>query len=125
LLNSAFELLARAAGAGPLRQAGLRHEALDHAVEHDAIVKASRTSSLIRATWPGARSGRISMVTGPLRRLEDQSILVSAMLSSPGLKICGELDRERPAGKTALTHGLGKWHRRAALQRLHHGNPIQ
>src|SRR6266404_3780545 len=40
IVELGLELLARAAGAGPLRTAGLRHEALDHAVEHDAIVKA-------------------------------------------------------------------------------------
>ena len=32
--------IARAAGAGALRAAGLRHEAVDHAVEHDAVVEA-------------------------------------------------------------------------------------
>src|SRR5713101_6240497 len=34
-----LELLAGAAGAGALRTAGLRHETLDHAMEHDAVVK--------------------------------------------------------------------------------------
>src|SRR4029453_7338496 len=35
-----FQLLAGTAGAGTLRATGLRHETLDHAVEHDAVVKA-------------------------------------------------------------------------------------
>src|ERR1700704_6459298 len=33
-----FELLARAASAGPVRTAGLRHEAVDDAVEYDPVV---------------------------------------------------------------------------------------
>ena len=32
--------IARAAGAGAVRAAGLRHEAVDHAMEHDAVVEA-------------------------------------------------------------------------------------
>ena len=35
-----LELLARAAGTGALRATGLRHEALDHPVEDDAVVEA-------------------------------------------------------------------------------------
>src|SRR5581483_6609570 len=35
-----LELLAGAAGAGAMRAAGLRHEAVDDAVEHDAVIKA-------------------------------------------------------------------------------------
>ena len=35
-----LQLLAGAAGAGALRAAGLRHEAVDHAMEDDAVVKA-------------------------------------------------------------------------------------
>src|SRR5262249_334892 len=34
-----FQFLARAACAGAVRTAGLRHEALDHAMEYDAVVK--------------------------------------------------------------------------------------
>src|SRR4029453_14725949 len=40
LVEPRFQLLAGAAGAGPLRAAGLRHKTLDHAMEHDAVVKA-------------------------------------------------------------------------------------
>ncbi len=39
LENSALQLVAGAARAGAGRVAGLRHEAVDHAVEHDAVVK--------------------------------------------------------------------------------------
>ena len=35
-----LELVARAAGAVALRVAGLRHEAVDHAMEDDAVIKA-------------------------------------------------------------------------------------
>src|SRR5882757_1534640 len=40
LVELGLQLLAGAAGAGTLRTTGLRHEALDHAVEDDAVVKA-------------------------------------------------------------------------------------
>src|SRR5436305_10057411 len=39
LVELGFQLLAGSAGTGAVRTAGLRHEALDHAVEHDAVVK--------------------------------------------------------------------------------------
>src|SRR6187399_3183797 len=39
LVEFGLQLLARAAGAGALRATGLRHETLDDAVEHDAVVK--------------------------------------------------------------------------------------
>src|SRR5438477_590205 len=39
LVELGFELLARAAGTGPLRAASLSHETLDYAVEHDAVVE--------------------------------------------------------------------------------------
>src|SRR6202171_5290414 len=39
LVELSLELLAGTAGAGALRTAGLRHEAVDHAMEHDAGVK--------------------------------------------------------------------------------------
>ena len=69
-----LQLLAGAAGAGALRAAGLRHEAVDHAMEHDAVVKALAHQLLdprdvigrnIRAHLDGDRA---------LRGLEDQSI---------------------------------------------------
>src|SRR6201747_1747297 len=40
LVELSLELLAGTAGTGALRAAGLRHEALKHAMEHDAVVKA-------------------------------------------------------------------------------------
>src|SRR5450756_1923419 len=39
LVELGLELLAGTAGAGAVRAAGLRHEALDHAVEYDTVVK--------------------------------------------------------------------------------------
>src|SRR5580698_9385118 len=39
LAEFGLELLAGAAGAGALRTSGPRHETLDHAMEHDAVVK--------------------------------------------------------------------------------------
>src|SRR3954464_2251542 len=40
LVELGLELLAGTAGAGALRTSGLRHEAVDDAMEHDAVVKA-------------------------------------------------------------------------------------
>src|SRR5438046_4416447 len=39
LVELGLQLLAGTAGAGAMRAAGLGHKALDHAMEHDAIVK--------------------------------------------------------------------------------------
>src|SRR3546814_14019497 len=47
------------------RIAGLGHEAFDHAMEDDAIVKPRRAKVLIRSTWLGARSGRNWIRTRP------------------------------------------------------------
>src|SRR5260221_14268792 len=40
LVDLGLQLLARTAGAGAMRAAGLRHKALDDAMEHDAVVEA-------------------------------------------------------------------------------------
>src|SRR5207342_453495 len=40
LVELGFELLARAAGPGAMRATGLRHEAVDHAMKNDPVVKA-------------------------------------------------------------------------------------
>src|SRR2546423_9389261 len=39
LVEFGLQLLAGAAGAGAMRATGLGHKALDHAMEHDAVVK--------------------------------------------------------------------------------------
>src|SRR5262249_17446166 len=57
-----LELLARAAGAGALRTAGLRHKAVDHAVEDDPIIESIAHQLLD----PGHMAGRISITTLPL-----------------------------------------------------------
>src|SRR5882724_4215764 len=83
----------------------------------------------MRATWPGARSGRISMVTGPCVVSRIKVFSVSAMLFlRMGWRFQGaELD-----GSTSDDAGLGvcsldfcKWPRRAALQRPHDGKPAR
>ncbi len=40
IVKLGLEVFARATGAGAGRVAGLRHEAFDHAMKHDAVVKA-------------------------------------------------------------------------------------
>src|SRR3954467_9994730 len=85
----------------------------------------------MRATWPGARSGRISMVTGPcvvsrIRVFSVALMLVSLALEGKSCQVnfaATELDPERMAPGGA-GHCIGKWHRRAALQRLHHRDPV-
>ena len=127
LLNSAFSFLPRAAGAGALRTAGLRHEAFDHAMEHDAVVKSFAHQFLDPRDVAGRKIGTHLDRDGALGGFEDQSIFgVSHALFSVGL---GEgfavrgTGWRRPAGNRAA-HAFGKWHRRAALQRLHHGDAV-
>ena len=60
-----LELLAGAAGAGAVRAAGLRHEAVDDAVEDDAVIEALAHQFLDAGDVAGREVGRISIVTGP------------------------------------------------------------
>src|SRR3954454_25191025 len=74
LVELGLELLARTPGAGALRTTGLRHEALDHAMEDDAILK-TFTHQLLdardvtgREVWPHFNGD------ASLRGIQDQSI---------------------------------------------------
>jgi len=53
LVELRLELLAGAAGAGALRATGLRHETVDDAVKHDAIVEAVAHQFLDARDMPG------------------------------------------------------------------------
>ena len=128
LVELGLELLAGAAGAGALRAAGLRHEALDHAMEHDAVVKAFPHQFLDPRDMAGRQVGPHLDGDGPLGGFEDQSIFGDSharLLYGLGLRFAVvELDGEGPACGGAA-HAVGKWHRRAALQRLHDGDAVK
>ncbi len=71
-----LKLLARAARSGALRAAGLRHEAIDDAMEHDAIVEAIAhqfldTRNMVRREVRTHLDGN-----GALRGFENQSVFV-------------------------------------------------
>src|SRR2546421_10922515 len=70
----ALQLLAGTAGAGALRTAGLSHEALDHAMEHDAIVKSFAHQFLDPRDMTRRKIGSHLDRHGPLRGFKDQSI---------------------------------------------------
>src|SRR6202790_4544080 len=109
-----LELLAGAAGAGALRTAGLRHETVDHAMEHDAVVESLAHQLLdprdmsgreIRAHFDGHR---------PLRGFEDQSIFgVSHAFFSTGwggrIRFRNRTANGRPAIAPAIAsvNGIG------------------
>src|SRR6202051_3978248 len=81
-----LELLAGAAGAGALRTAGLRHETVDHAMEHDAVVKPLAHQLLDPGNVAGGKVGPHLDGDRPLRGFQDQSIFgVSHALFSAGL----------------------------------------
>ena len=60
-----LQLLARAAGAGAGRVAGLRHEAVDDAVEDDAVIEALARQLLDPRDMVGREVGPELDVTGP------------------------------------------------------------
>src|SRR5262249_45784128 len=69
-----LELLARSAGTGAVRTSGLRHEALDHAMEDDSVIK-SRTHQFLDARDMARRQvGPHPDGNGALARLEDQRV---------------------------------------------------
>src|SRR5712664_890179 len=85
LVELGLEFLAGAAGAGALRTAGLRHEALDHTVEYDAVVKSLAHEFLDPRDVAGRKIGAHLDGDRPLRGFEDQSIFgVSLALFSTG-----------------------------------------
>src|SRR3954447_4159641 len=114
LVELGLQLLARTAGAGALRAAGLRHETLDYAMEYDAVVKSLANQFLdpghvvrrqIRAHLDG---------DGALRRLQDQSIFgVSHALFSwfwgGGFLFRNRIANGRPATAPAMlsVNGIG------------------
>src|SRR5205085_4494371 len=108
------ELLAGAAGARAMRAAGLRHEAFDHAMEHDAVVESLAHQLLDprnvarRKIWPHLDCDR------SLRGFEDQSIFgVSHALFSMGLgggfRLRNWTANGRPAAAAAIAsvNGIG------------------
>src|ERR1700730_5102432 len=86
LAEFGLQLLAGTAGAGALRTAGLRHETVDHAMEHDAVVKPLAHQLLDPGNVAGGKVGPHLDGDRPLRGFQDQSIFgVSHALFSAGL----------------------------------------
>src|SRR2546423_8951009 len=86
LVELGLQFLAGAAGAGALRTAGLRHKALDHAMEHDAVVKAFAHQFLDPRDVAGREVRAHFDGDGALGGLKNQSIFgVSHALLSVGL----------------------------------------
>ena len=86
LVELGLQLLAGAAGAGALRAAGLRHEAFDHAMEDDAVVKAFAHQFLDPRDVAGRQIRAHFDGHGALGGLQDQSIFgVSHARLSVGL----------------------------------------
>src|SRR3984893_5545116 len=85
LVELGLELLAGAAGAGALRAPGLRHEALDHAMEHDAVIKSLAHQFLDPRDVAGGKIGAHLDGDGSLGGFEDQSVFgISHALFSTG-----------------------------------------
>src|SRR5882757_2161984 len=74
LVEFGLQLLAGAAGAGALRATGLGHKALDHAMEHDAVVKSLPHQFLDAGDMARRQIGTHFDGDGTLGGFKDQSI---------------------------------------------------
>src|ERR1700754_4160060 len=102
LVEFGLELLAGAAGAGALRTSGLRHETVDDAMEHDAVVKPFAHQFLDPRDMAGRKIGPHLDSDGAFGGFEDQSIVVisHALFSmgwGGGLRIWNRTGNGRPA----------------------------
>src|SRR6201747_1709337 len=102
LVEFGLQLLAGTAGAGALRTAGLGHEAVDHAVEHDAVVKSLAHQFLDAGDMARGQVGAHFNGDGALGGFKDQSIFgISHALFSSGLggrlRVRKGIARGRPA----------------------------
>src|SRR5215470_439243 len=113
LVELGLQLLARTAGAGAMRAASLRHEAVDDAMEHDAVIEALPHQLLdprdmdrreIRAHFNG---------DGSLRGLKNQSVFGGshAFFSGcgGGFRVRNSTAKGRPAMAPAMlsVNGIG------------------
>src|SRR6266404_8064157 len=102
LVEFRLELLAGAAGAGAVRAAGLRHKALDHAMEHDAVVKSLAHQFLDPRDMARRKIGPHFDGDGTLGGFKDQSIfgdshaLFSSVLGGD-LRVLKGIANGRPA----------------------------
>src|SRR5437879_4204162 len=109
-----LEFLTGAAGAGAVRAAGLRHEAVDHAVEHDAVVEALTNQLLDARDMARREVGPHLDGDGALRSLEDQGVFsgAHARLSWVGgevFRLRNWIANGRPAAAPAIAsvNGIG------------------
>src|SRR5665647_380461 len=126
LVELGLQLLAGAAGAGALRTAGLRHEALDHAMEHDAVVESLAHQLLDPGDVAGGEIGPHLDRDRSLRGFEDQSIFgVSHALFSGvgggGFRLWNWTANGRPATAPAIlsVNGIGVQRCNASVSYTH------
>src|SRR5882724_9721424 len=102
LVEFGLQLLAGAAGAGAMRTAGLGHEAFDHAVEDDAVVKSLAHQFLDAGDMARGQIGAHFNGDGTPGGLKDQSIFcISHARFSSGLggrlRVLKGIAKGRPA----------------------------
>src|ERR1700730_4420066 len=114
LVELGLQLLAGTAGTGAVRAPGLRHEAFDHTVEHDAVVKSLAHQFLDPCDVARCQIGPHFDRDRPLRGFEDQSIFgVSHALFSTGwggsFRLWKWMANGRPAMAPAIpsVNGIG------------------
>src|SRR3984957_9144636 len=114
LAEFGLQLLAGTAGSGALRTAGLGHETVDHAMEHDAVVKAFAHQFLDPRHVARRKVGPHFDRDRSLGGFEDQSIFgVSHALFSvgwgKGFRLRNRIVKGRPAAAPAMlsVNGIG------------------
>src|ERR1700710_519463 len=114
LVEFGLELLAGAAGSGALRTSGLRHETVDDAMEHDAVVKAFAHQFLDPRDMARRKIGPHLDGDGALGGFEDQSVVVvsHALFSiglGGGLRVWNRMAKGRPATAPPIpsVNGIG------------------
>ena len=118
--------IVRSAGAGAVRTAGLRHEAVDDAVEHDPVVEALADELLDALDMLRREVGAQLDHDVALRGLERQSVFVVSHETSACFRVRAsmKLTGERPSGNRAA-HRVGERHLRATLDSLGHRRVVE
>src|ERR1700741_341843 len=110
LVELRLQLLAAPAGAGAMRAAGLRHESIDHAMEHDAVVEAVAHQFLDAGDVVGRKVRAHLDGHGPLGGFKDQSIFGNSHARfSVGWGLRNRIVSGRPAQAPAIpsVNGIG------------------
>src|SRR5581483_6303249 len=114
LVELGLQLLAASAGAGAMRAAGLRHEAVDHAMEHDAVVEAFAHQFLDAGDMVGREIRTHLDGHGALCGFKDQSIFGNSHARFSvgwglGLEVWNRIQNGWPAAAPAMlsVNGIG------------------